>query len=48
MSPPPDDPEEYRPRPLLGPMFWLMLAFGLVCVAAGVAFALLAPRLLGP
>jgi hypothetical protein len=48
MSPPgpPDDPDDVRPKPLMGPLFWVMLAFGAVCILAGVAMALWAPRLL--
>ncbi|MDB5467312.1 MAG: hypothetical protein JWQ46_2074 [Phenylobacterium sp.] len=53
MSPAPDpeitapkDPADYRPRRILGPSFWLLLAFGFICVLAGAAIALLAPRLL--
>jgi len=52
MSPPPEadiaaprNPADYRPRALLGFQFWAILAFGVVCVAAGVALAILAPRL---
>jgi hypothetical protein len=41
----PKDPAEYRPRPLLGVSFWIIVVFGLVCVLAGVALALFAPRL---
>jgi len=41
----PKDPAEYRPRRLLGVSFWIILVFGFVCVAAGVALAVLAPRL---
>jgi hypothetical protein len=44
-SDPPDDPDDDRPRPLLGPTFWALIAFGLLCVLAGAAVALLAPRL---
>ena len=35
----PRDPAGYRPKPLLGVGFWVMVAFGLVCVLAGVAVA---------
>jgi len=35
----PRDPAVYRPRPLLGVTFWAMIAFGVVCVLAGVALA---------
>lgn len=40
----PRDPAGYRPKPLLGVGFWVMVAFGLVCVLAGVAVTLLGPR----
>ncbi|HEV2532466.1 hypothetical protein [Phenylobacterium sp.] len=40
----PKDPAEYRPRALLGVSFWVMIAFGLACVLAGVGIAVLAPR----
>ena len=42
----PRDPAAYRPKPLLGVGFWVMVAFGLLCVLAGVAVTLLGPRLL--
>ena len=42
----PRDPAEYRPKPLLGVGFWVMVAFGLLCVLAGVAVTLLGPRLM--
>jgi hypothetical protein len=42
----PMDPAEYRPRPLLGVTFWAMIAFGVVCVLAGVALATYGPKLL--
>ena len=38
---PQGDPEEYRPKPLLGCTFWVMLAFGAVCVLAGAGVAML-------
>ena len=41
-APEPNDPP---PRPLLGLGFWLSLGVGLICVAAGVAFVWLGPRL---
>lgn len=41
----PRDPADYRPRPLLGLSFWALLLFGLVCVLAGVALAILGPKL---
>jgi hypothetical protein len=37
---------EDRPRPLMGAAFWIALAFGLVCVAAGWLVARLGPQLL--
>jgi hypothetical protein len=42
------DPDDWRPKPLMGRMFWTMLALSVVCVAAGAAVALLAPRFLAP
>jgi hypothetical protein len=51
-SPPPDDgsrqddASDDKPRPLMGVAFWIALAFGLACVAAGWAVARLAPGLL--
>ena len=42
----PRDPAAYRPRPLLGVTFWAMIAFGVLCVLAGVALATFGPRLL--
>ena len=42
----PRDPAVYRPRPLLGVTFWAMIAFGVLCVLAGVALASFGPRLL--
>lgn len=44
----PRDPAEYRPKPLMGIGFWAMIAFGVLCVLAGVGVALLGPRLLSP
>jgi len=44
MNPPPDD-DGYRPRPLLGPGFWVALAFCALLVLAGVAVDVLGPRL---
>jgi hypothetical protein len=41
----PRDPAEYRPRPLMGLGFWAAIVFVLVGVLAGVAVAVLAPRL---
>jgi len=42
----PRDPADYRPRPLMGLGFWALIAFGVLCVLAGVGVATLAPRLL--
>jgi hypothetical protein len=42
----PRDPAAYRPRPLLGVTFWAMIAFGVICVLAGVALATVGPKLL--
>ncbi len=42
------DPDDYQPRPLMGRMFWVMLALSVVCVGAGAAVAILAPRFLAP
>ena len=44
----PEDPAEYRPKPLMGWLFWVMLAFGTLCVLAGAGVALLLPKLLPP
>lgn len=44
----PRDPAEYRPRPLLGVGFWAMIALCVLCVLAGAAVAVFAPRLLKP
>ncbi len=41
----PKDPADYRPRPMLGVTFWAMIAFGVICVLAGVAIAQFGPRL---
>lgn len=41
----PQDPRDYRPRPLLGATFWAMIAFAVLCVLAGVAIATFGPRL---
>lgn len=42
----PRDPAEYRPRSLAASGAWAMVAFGVLCVLAGVAATLLAPKLL--
>lgn len=39
----PRDPALYGRRRLLGPGFWALIAFGLVCVAAGAALARFGP-----
>jgi hypothetical protein len=39
----PRDPTLYRRRRLLGPGFWALIAFGVVCVAAGAALARFGP-----
>ncbi len=42
----PKDPSDYRPRRILSPTFWAMIAFGVLCVLAGVAVATWAPKLM--
>ena len=42
------EPDDHEPRPLMGRMFWIMLALSVVCVLAGVGVAALAPRFLAP
>lgn len=44
--PPGENALEERPRPLFGPVFWVALAFGLICVLAGWALARLGPKYL--
>lgn len=44
----PRDPAEYRPKSPLGVGFWVFLAFGMICVLAGIAVALLGPLLMSP
>jgi hypothetical protein len=39
----PRDPTLYRRRRLLGPGFWALIAFGIVCVATGAALARFGP-----
>ena len=42
----PDDPEgEFQPRPLITARFWALMIFAALCVAAGIAVAVLGPRL---
>ena len=48
MAPAPEPAPEASPaaqRPLLGPIFWTLLIFGLLCVLAGAAVATLGPKL---
>ena len=45
---PPDPDDDWQPKPLMGRMFWVMLALGLVCVAAGAAVAWLLPHIMPP
>lgn len=42
----PKDPADYRPKPLMGAGFWALIAFGVLCVLAGVGVAVLGPKLL--
>ena len=49
-QPPPGDPDEDDPGarpsgPLLGLRFWLLIAFAVVCIAAGLGVARLGPVL---
>jgi hypothetical protein len=44
----PKDPAEYRPKPLMGATFWAMIALMLLCVIAGVAIAVVVPRVFAP
>jgi len=41
---PNEDAADERPRALFGGGFWIALLFGLLCVIAGLAFSLFAPR----
>ena len=42
----PDDPEgDEPPRPLITARFWALMIFAALCVAAGIAVAVLGPRL---
>ncbi|MCG9915340.1 MAG: hypothetical protein MH112_03135 [Phenylobacterium sp.] len=44
VKPGPDDPSDQDPtRPLLGPRFWLLISFTVVCILAGLAVAWLGP-----
>ncbi|HEY3694907.1 COG4223 family protein [Phenylobacterium sp.] len=40
----PRDPADYRPHRVLGPGFWVMIAFSVLCVAAGAAVVAFGPR----
>jgi hypothetical protein len=42
----PRDPADYRPKPLMSLGFWAMMALCVLCVLAGAAIVLLAPKLL--
>ncbi len=44
-DPPPPNSKAYRKKRLLGPGFWLMIIFSLVCVTAGAVVAVYGPRL---
>ena len=37
-------PPDYRPARLMGPMFWVMVVFGLICVVAGYALSRFGPH----
>ena len=41
----PKDPAADGPKPLLGPGFWAFIAFGILCVLAGVGVVLIGPKL---
>ncbi|MBL8771042.1 MAG: hypothetical protein JNK30_06625 [Phenylobacterium sp.] len=52
---PPEPPEAAQPdpddaplRPLMGPVFWIMVTLCVVCVAAGIGVAWLGPRIWAP
>ena len=44
----PRDPALYAPRRVLGPGFWAVIAFGVLCVAAGAALARFGPSWFAP
>jgi len=44
----PRDPALYAPRRVLGLGFWALIAFGLICVAAGAALARFGPAWMAP
>lgn len=43
---PPDDPAEHRSSPLMGPVFWVFVVLGVLCVLAGIGVTLLGPAML--
>jgi hypothetical protein len=45
MSSPGDPDDEFQPRPLITARFWALMIFAAVCVLAGIAVAVLGPRL---
>jgi hypothetical protein len=47
-APEPTEPAAERNKPMLGAGFWIAIAFGLLCIAAGYALAKLGPRYLPP
>lgn len=42
-DPEPDD--DFRPVPLITTRFWVLLIFAALCILAGIAVAVLGPRL---
>lgn len=44
----PIEPAAYRKKPMLGVGFWIAIAFGVLCIAAGYALAKLGPKFLPP
>ena len=42
-DPEPDD--DFRPVPLITARFWVLLVFAALCILAGIAVAVLGPRL---
>ncbi len=45
MSAPNDPEDDFKPIPLITARFWVLLIFAGVCVLAGIAVAVLGPRL---
>ena len=41
----PDPNDDFRPVPLITARFWIMLVFAALCILAGIAVAVLGPRL---